>query len=585
MGAGLFMSLISGVLALAGALRSPVIEAPAGLGTSMVRGLPVKPLDVEPDPTLLRREDVRVEQAEQVAIARPQVTERDSAPKIAGSMNPEPDLFEPQGADPTDVLYAFSKNAAEVGTISAAHLWMVDDGTQTLRLVAAIGQRPPRGEPIPVQGSAIGDAIERGVALLLSSADRAGSDSHADTWRYVLPLAARPARGAAVLDLEVAEPDREALTRVAAHARSYLSASLAVHVSQTETAAAGALLQAVAEIIRLVDEDAILNATLARAIELSAAHTGSIMLRDDESGVLHIRASQGLPRDVARQTAVASGEGIAGWVFASGKPTVVEDLDDLGPRGRRHGIRSAAAVPVADEEGILGVLNVGCRTFHARFSVTQLDALESLGRVLALAIRNARAHAASRDLYLETVKALALALETKDPYSKGATERVLRLATQLGDALGIRGTELQGLRIAALVHDIGMAAAGDLHSLGDRPLSTVEWGMLKLHPVIAADVLDQAPSLRAAVPIVYHHHEHFDGSGYVQGLAGDDIPLGARVLAVADSYVAMTSPRAYRKAMTAEQAMDELVSGSGTQYDPKVVSALSEVLLAGRTSS
>jgi HD-GYP domain-containing protein (c-di-GMP phosphodiesterase class II) len=364
-----------------------------------------------------------------------------------------------------------------------------------------------------------------------------------------------------------------------------LSASLAVHVSQTETAAAGALLQAVAEIIRLVDEKAILNATLARAIELSAAHTGSIMLREDESGVMRIHASQGLPGDVASQAAVAPGEGIAGWVLSSGKAMVVEDLDDLGPRGRRHGIRSAAAVPIADDEGILGVLNVGCRTFQARFSDTHLNALESLGRVLALALRNARAHAASRDLYLETVKALALALETKDPYSKGATERILTLSTQLGEAVGLGGTELQGLRIAALVHDIGMAAAGDLHSLGDRPLSTVEWGMLKLHPVIAAEVLSQAPSLREAVPIVYHHHEHFDGSGYVQGLAGDDIPLGARVLAVADSYVAMTSPRAYRKAMTTEKAIQELVSGSGTQYDPEVVSALSSILVADRSRS
>jgi HD-GYP domain-containing protein (c-di-GMP phosphodiesterase class II) len=461
---------------------------------------------------------------------------------------------------------------------------MVDQSTQTLRLVDAVGDASPPGEPIAIRGNPTSDAIDRGVAILVHSSERSDEALLADTWRYVLPLTTPPARGAAVIDFGPGMPDRDMLTHVSAHSNGYLSAALALHVSQTETAAAGALLEAVAEIVRLVDEPSILQATLTHATELSTAHTASIMLVDQDNSLLRIRASRGLPKSVVSQTAVAEGEGIVGWVLATGKSMVVEDMNDLGPRSRRHGIRSAVAVPIADDQGIMGVLNVGSRTFHARFSSTQVSALESLGRVLALALRNARAHAASLDLYLETVKALALALETKDPYTQGATERILDLSTRLGGMLGMRGAELHGLRIAALVHDIGMAAAGDLYGLDDRPLSTAEWGMLKLHPIIAADVLSQAPSLRAAVPIVYHHHERFDGGGYVQGLVGSDIPLGARVLAVADSYVAMTSPRAYRKALTHDQALRELVAEAGRKYDPNVVNALEATLVGERTS-
>lgn len=134
------------------------------------------------------------------------------------------------------------------------------------------------------------------------------------------------------------------------------------------------------------------------------------------------------------------------------------------------------------------------------------------------------------------------------------------------------------VRVAALLHDVGMAAAGDVVAVTDRPLSTVEWGMVKVHPVIAADVLEQAPALREAIPIVYHHHERYDGGGYVVGLAADTIPLGARVLAVADAYVAMTSDRPYRAALGAQAALREMRANAGTQFDPDVVAALENLV-------
>ena len=360
--------------------------------------------------------------------------------------------------------------------------------------------------------------------------------------------------------------------------RGSLAGALALTVARSETAAARALAQTSHDLARMLDPDKVIATALERAMALAGAQTGSIMLLDDESK-MRIAASRGLPPDVVDGAHVAQGEGIAGWVLATRQPLVVEDLDERGPNSRRHGIRSAVTVPLADQDGILGVINVGSRTFHARFSASHLAALESLGRTTAVALRNARAARLSHDLYFDTLKALAVAMETKDPYAFGATSRVLDSAIALGVAMALTDVELDSLRVAAILHDIGMSAAGDVVTVSNRQLSTVEWGMLKMHPIIAAEVLSQAPALRDAIPIVYHHHEHYDGGGYVGGLAGETIPIGARILSVVDAYVSMTSDRPYRRAMTPDEALVELTAGAGSQFDPHVVSAFAEILV------
>jgi HD-GYP domain-containing protein (c-di-GMP phosphodiesterase class II) len=239
-------------------------------------------------------------------------------------------------------------------------------------------------------------------------------------------------------------------------------------------------------------------------------------------------------------------------------------------------------VPLADDDGILGVLNVGSKSFPARFTESHLGSLEVLAKQTATALRNAWAVVESRSLYFDTLKALAVALETKDPYSKGGTDRVLECAEMLGRAFALPSDELYALRIAALLHDIGMAAAGDGVLNSDRPLTTIERALLKMHPQIATEILAEVPAFKHVVPIVYHHHEWYDGQGYLDGISGEGIPLGARILAVADAYVAMTSPRPYRAAFTEADALQELAEKSGTQFDPSVIDALRDVLGGGQ---
>jgi HD-GYP domain-containing protein (c-di-GMP phosphodiesterase class II) len=475
------------------------------------------------------------------------------------------------------VVRALLYNAAAAGTPMAAHLWLADPTSNTLRLVHAEGPARPDSTPVSIDGTVLGAALKRSIAQIEPVHRLRTATADAVVWRYALPLSAGETAGVAAVDFQgPRRPDLERFTPIAGAMRGTLSGALALQVARTEAASAKALSDTSRDLARMLDPDDVVTTTLERAMSLAAAQTGSIMLLDDE-GLMRIVASRGLPLDIVSDAAVSEGEGIAGWVLASRKPLIVEDLNDRGRRSRRHGIRSAVSVPVGDEEGALGVLNVGSRTFHARFSQSNLAALESLGRSTAVALRNARAIALAHDLYFDTLKALAIAMEAKDPYSRGATDRVTDLTLALGRAMAMVPDEIAALRIAALLHDIGMAAAGDVVSVTSRQLSTVEWGMLKMHPVIAAEILAQAPALRGAIPIVAHHHEHYDGGGYTGGLAGDAIPLGARVLAVADAYVAMTSERPYRRAKTSAEAIGVLLEESGSQFDPSVVQALVEL--------
>ncbi len=454
------------------------------------------------------------------------------------------DLTIPLSVEPCDVLEALMGNARLAGTAVTAHLWLEDVGTPTLRLVCAHGPEQPDPTPVPASDGILGAALSNEAARheRLSAIETQGAPS--PSWRYAFPLLTDEATGVVAVDFSgEAEPDSARMEQVFSAMRGLLMGSLALHVARSEASSARQLLETASELTRLLEPEAVMTSALQHAFKLSGAETGSVMLLDPDSGKMRISCASGLPEDIVGTTRVAEGEGIAGWVLASGRPLVVEDLDHKGPQSRRHGVLSAASVPISDDDGVLGVLNVGSRRFHARFSRSHVRALEAIGRMAAISLRNARAMTLTQDLFFDSLKALALAMETRDPYTRGGTARILELATALGEQMGLGESDAHSLKLAALLHDIGMSAAGDGVTATSRPLTTVEWGMLKMHPQIAAEILDQAPALRQVVPIVFHHHERYDGTGYAQGLAGEDIPLGARILSVADAYVAMTSSR------------------------------------------
>ncbi len=182
----------------------------------------------------------------------------------------------------------------------------------------------------------------------------------------------------------------------------------------------------------------------------------------------------------------------------------------------------------------------------------------------------------------DVIAALASALQERDRYTGEHSESVVDLTARVGDALALGGEEIAAIRTAALLHDIGKVGVPDeiLHKPG--PLDDGEWEIMRQHPVIGERILRAIPGLGAIARVVRHEHERWDGGGYPDGLVGTAIPIGSRIILACDAYHAMVSDRPYRKAMPHADAMSELSSNAGTQFDPDVVQALVGYLFGRR---
>ncbi|HEY5474269.1 MAG TPA: HD-GYP domain-containing protein, partial [Candidatus Limnocylindrales bacterium] len=227
----------------------------------------------------------------------------------------------------------------------------------------------------------------------------------------------------------------------------------------------------------------------------------------------------------------------------------------------------AATVPSQLTLGVVGVLMaqvaaaIGAPGL-ALFVVPLLVARQTYERTVQL-----------RGAYADTIASLVAALEAKDVYTKGHSVRVARYACATARHLGMPDAKVDRLEWAALLHDIGKVGVSRRVLSKNGKLSESEYDEIKRHPAIGARILEDVPYLADLVPSIEAHHERLDGSGYGSGACGSDIPMEARVLAVADAYDAMTSTRPYRTAMPHIAAVDQLQRGRGTQFDGEVVDA------------
>ena len=179
--------------------------------------------------------------------------------------------------------------------------------------------------------------------------------------------------------------------------------------------------------------------------------------------------------------------------------------------------------------------------------------------------------------YLETIQILRQTVEAKDPYTKGHSDRVSAYSVLIGKYMGLPEEDLKTLKIGGLFHDIGKIGVPDNILLKDTKLTTDEYSEIKNHPSIGKHILSNATIFQDVIPIVYHHHERYDGKGYPEQLAGEDIPLLARITAVADTFDAMTSKRSYREDLPIEKVREEIENCSGTQFDPKIASIFLDI--------
>lgn len=171
----------------------------------------------------------------------------------------------------------------------------------------------------------------------------------------------------------------------------------------------------------------------------------------------------------------------------------------------------------------------------------------------------------------EVVDAFSAALDAKHSYTRGHSDRVADIAASIAAGIGFSRKEQEKIHTAGHLHDIGKIGIPDSVLLKPGRLSSEEYDIIKMHPQIGYDILQKVAIFRPIADIVLHHHEWWNGGGYPGGLQGEDIPLGARIIAIADSYDAMTSARSYRQRISSEQAIAEIVRCAGTQFDPALV--------------
>ncbi len=327
--------------------------------------------------------------------------------------------------------------------------------------------------------------------------------------------------------------------------------------------------------------DNILNLIVENMAGALEAQMGSLMLLDGEKQDLYLKTGWSRGGEAPdRDRRVKLGEGIGGWVVKEGRPMrSAGTAEALGFSVNGHPVEGhVLCVPLKLRDHPMGMLAVLRDADGQAFTDDDESLMASIGSQVAVAIENYRLNLDVERTYVETIMALAMAVEAKDPYSAGHSKRVGYYAAQLGAEMGLDEEMQRVLNDAGVLHDIGKIGIKDEILLKQGHLSPDEEKIMQQHPIIGEAIVKPVRSLGKAVTLVRHHHEHYDGSGYPGGLKGEAIPLGARVLAVADTYDAMITDRPYRKRLSQETAVAELRSLAGVQFDPQAVEAFCRVL-------
>ncbi len=311
----------------------------------------------------------------------------------------------------------------------------------------------------------------------------------------------------------------------------------------------------------------------------------SLMLVDEGSGSLMIRASHGLPQDLALRSQRKPGEGVSGLVLRHRKPLIItkgkhSDQEVMDALNMDDMPLSSMSVPLIGRDKSLGVLNVS-KFSDPTFTTSDLQIVSVLASQVVAAMENASLYEGLRESYFRTVQALVAAVEAKDPYTRWHSTNVAKYAVAIGRDLGLSPSQLEEIHIAAILHDVGKIGISERIISKPDLLSREEFDIMKDHPAHGMRILEPigfSPSISNAI---YQHHERFDGKGYPQGIGGENISLAARILSVADTIDAMISERPYRGTITTEAVLGELDKEAGLQFDPVVGQVARKLITQG----
>ena len=332
-----------------------------------------------------------------------------------------------------------------------------------------------------------------------------------------------------------------------------------------------ALLRASYSVCKVGSPDELLQTILDDAVAVLEAQRGAILLADEETGHLHLRALS-LARPTLRNRGTHS-HTLVERCFQSGESLLCADVraeaEVLNAHSVAHGaMTSIVCALLRTPRQRLGVLHLDRGPLQGLFNRDEFHLADALAATVSVGIESAQLVEQQRQQFEQTIAALGRAVEIRDLYTANHTSRVTEYALLLAKELRVSPVEMQQLRIGAPLHDIGKIGVEDAILRKPDRLTPDEFEQMKLHTVKGAAILETVPALRSVIPIARHHHERWDGGGYPDRLAQDRVALVARVVAVADAFDAMTTSQPYRAALPLGRALEEIGKGAGSQFDP-----------------
>lgn len=320
----------------------------------------------------------------------------------------------------------------------------------------------------------------------------------------------------------------------------------------------------------IIETDELIKLIIRTTAELLQVEKGSIHLARGEEGKLTLVYRRGIGVEA---TSLSSEE-----IHPVYSELLMEGSNVLVGGDDPHGRAPAIGVPLKMKGQMIGGMLLESKTDGTDFTEDELELLTTLANQAMVAIENAWLYETVKSNYFGTIQALVNALEASDQYTKGHSERVRFLSLELAKYVGLDFKELEVLEHAAILHDIGKIGIDSMVLNKQGKLSSSEFSLVRAHPIIGDEILGPIGTLEGVRTTILQHHERYDGGGYPYGIAGDEISLKARILAVVDTFDAMLMDRPYRKALSLNKALDELRQCAGTQFDPFVVNAFLELL-------
>lgn len=319
-----------------------------------------------------------------------------------------------------------------------------------------------------------------------------------------------------------------------------------------------------------IEPDRLLNLILDTAVREFTADFAALHLATMEG---EIRLEKTVCKDINISAALNQFSQDLAWeVYNKNKPIIVNEMDGYARSGLRA-IKSSICQPLMAKGKTIGTLSlIRTRDIH-QFTTGQLTTLSLFAGKAALSLENSKLYKDLEDSYFDTVEALASAIEARDKYTAGHTDRVWQITLGIARTANWEADRIKELKMGALLHDIGKIGVPDAILNKPGPLTIEEQAVMKSHPELGAHIIREVDFLKPALPYILYHHERFDGGGYPYGLKGEAIPVQGRLLAVVDTFDAITSDRPYRKGRSVAEAIEEIKANSGTQFDPAIVEA------------